>query len=459
MLGIIALLVFNDFVYDVVEKMGEAETIYRFLWILPVTVLCGFLIIEIWGGLSKRIQKLAYILILAVAILTNYKLSFNGWVNWPENVYQISDEQIEVAQILKGLETKWRLKFWDDGTISDGLRQYDGRVMLEIDSSVDMDQILANQVINVAGSTMQAILCNEEIDVIGVKKENILTQTLLETAGCRLVGETKSSYIYYFKWREMNKRWKTLISYYNEAIVEINEEYITMDDLESTYEILYLTDMNIDLNNNEYVNANNVSSAEQLKAWIQMANQREIDAVLLGGNTLHSYSEQNVEFLKEQLAMLDMPYLYVAGDSDITSEDGAIVTAEKDPYGLFEVTDTRSQALNLKEFEIWAITKESYDEMSEIVDSDVPVILMTHIPFLYEDDTQVLNYYHDNKKNKVTELGGDLECILQDESAVVEILAGGVEEFDKSLLNDRVVQYVGNATYKGSGTLFVIRGD
>lgn len=453
----IVLLVFNDFSYSIVEKLGESETFYRFLWIFPVTVLCGYLITELWYGLEKRGQKLACILILTIGLMTNYKLNIGSWFDLPENVYQISDEQIKVAQILKRYKTKWRLKFWDDGTLSYGLREYDGSVMLEIDSSLYMDKIINNELIGETGSNIQAILCNEQIDVVGVKKENILTQTLFKSAGCRQIGETESSYIYSFKWRDMEERWKNLISYYNEAIYDINEEYIIIDDLESTYKILYLTDMNIDLEKDRYVNINGISAAEQFKAWIQLANLRGVDAVLLGGNTLYSYSEQNVKFLKEQLELLEMPYLYLVGDRDLVSEDGQRITAENDLYGLFEVTDNKSQILDLGEFKICTVTEENYSEINEIAALDEAVILMTHTPFLYEDDTEQLMHYQQNGDIDAMQLEGDMKEALCDGSAIVEILAGRAEMFDKSLLNDNVVQYVGNASYRGGGTLFVIR--
>lgn len=400
-LGVVEIFLFSDFTYEVIADLGESETFYRFLWMVPITILSAYLVLEIWGGLKERMQKILYLGICVLVFWLCGNMSLSGWTDIPENVYQLPDEQIEAAKIIKRHQRKWRPKFWDDGTLSYGIREYDGAMIVTLDISIYMDYIIKGEVINEKGSEIQKLLYLYEIDSLGARKENITTQKLFENAGAKKIGETDSSYLYRFEWRSMEREWAELEAYYNEAILNINEEYIVTEELEEPCEFLYLTDMYIDIENSGHSNVNGVPAADQFAAWIQMANDYGVDGVLLGANMLDNYTEANMAYLKEQLSKLEMAYIWVEEAEESIMEIGGVTICS---------VDNREE--------------NSVEE---------------------KNATVLLTY------NPIKSVGK--------ENVVELVLAGNASVFEKSLLGEDTLQYVGMPAYEGNATLFTIKGE
>ena len=406
-LAVSMVLLFNDIVYQIILRFGEADTFYRFLWIIPITILCGYLGTEIWYRLTGKTQKILYAMILLVLIFTSSRHDISNWGKRYENIYQIPDEQIEAAEIIVAHQRFWRPTLWDDGTLSDGIREYDGTIMLELDTAGYMDKMITGRVINDKGSTVREILVEKTIDTLGIRKERVLAQKLFESGGAFLIGETKSSYLYRFEWRDVVKRQEMLQTYYNEAITYINEEYITIGTQEEAVELLYLSDMHIDIatSDSDYENANGVSASEQFIQWIKMANAYDVDAVLLGANMLDNDSEENRRFFEAQLATLNMPYVWIE--------------------------DERHTILDMGSFKVCAI--EGRDDISDDSLQEKPIILLTGEPFEVNESDRHLP------------------------ETVVSVLSGGTQEFCKNVLQEGIVQYTADASYIGEGTLVVVQ--
>ena len=113
----------------------------------------------------------------------------------------------------------------------------------------------------------------------------------------------------------------------------IQEETIYLEGLKGEYTLLFLTDTHMIVRDREAVgqeaeneesrypgfqNEEGVPSAEQFTEWIRYANEANVDAVLLGGDIIDTPSSANLKWLEEQLAQLNMPYLYVNGNHDWT---------------------------------------------------------------------------------------------------------------------------------------------
>ncbi len=197
----IAFFVFNDVTYWIMSKLGEGDTFYRFLWIAPVTVLASYFLIELWDKLQGMGQKILYVSIVVLFLYVNGMNTFSGWTNFSENVYQISDEQVETARIINAYKRKWTMKFWDDGTIANGIREYDATIKVALDTTTYMDAVLTNQVSEVDSDILEELLVQYQIDVIGIKKDYEYVNNVFESLGCKKIGETESAYLYLFEWR------------------------------------------------------------------------------------------------------------------------------------------------------------------------------------------------------------------------------------------------------------------
>lgn len=103
LLGMLLLFVilYNDLSYTLISKLtGEGTTYYRFLWILPVTLVVAYVVVDILFKLEKLNVKLIFLTgLLAILVLEDGAGSV-GTASIPKNKYNISDEVIQVSEII-----------------------------------------------------------------------------------------------------------------------------------------------------------------------------------------------------------------------------------------------------------------------------------------------------------------------------------------------------------------------
>lgn len=281
----------------------------------------------------------------------------------------------------------------------------------------------------------------------------------------------------------------------------ISEETIRLPGVEGEYSLLFLTDTHViirDKNASEaaaeneaarypgFVNEEGVSSAEQFPEWIRYANETKVDAVLLGGDIIDTPSDANLQWLKEQLGQLDMPYLYVNGNHDWTYPWEYMTEAGREAYlPLLEPLmngNTAIQKLDFGEFAVVGI-----DDSTDQVDSGVlpeyekileenrraalqPVIVMAHVPFITQS---VLTKAKEAWDSPVVIGAGNYGGIYPNEdserfmalttaedSPVELVLAGHVHFYDRDVIEGEkgVPQLVGGAGFRGEAILIHIIG-
>lgn len=286
----------------------------------------------------------------------------------------------------------------------------------------------------------------------------------------------------------------------------ISEETIRLPGVEGEYSLLFLTDTHViirDENASEeaaeneaarypgFVNEEGVSSAEQFPEWIRYANETKVDVVLLGGDIIDTPSDANLQWLKEQLAQLDMPYLYVNGNHDWTYPWEYMTEAGREAYlpllEPFMNGNTAIQKLDFGEFTVVGI-----DDSSDQVDSAAlpeyekileenrrlalhraeirPVIVVAHVPFITQS---VLTKAREAWDHPVVIGAGNYGGIYPSEdseqfmalttaedSPVELILAGHVHFYDRDVIEGEkdVLQLVGGAGFRGEAILIHIIG-
>lgn len=103
LLGVLLLVIilYNDFSYAIVGKLtGEGTTYYRFLWILPVTLVVAYVVVDILSKLEKTNLKVIFIVGLLAVIAVEDGAASVDTVSIPENAYNISDDVIQVSTII-----------------------------------------------------------------------------------------------------------------------------------------------------------------------------------------------------------------------------------------------------------------------------------------------------------------------------------------------------------------------
>lgn len=276
--------------------------------------------------------------------------------------------------------------------------------------------------------------------------------------------------------------------------MNVTEEVIEIPGLTEEYTFLYVTDTHIvvlgeldsdkvevyaDVRFDEFQNEEDVSSAEQFEEWIFYANEHQVDGLLLGGDIIDYPSAANVEHLEENLEELTVPYLYALGNHDWTFPWEYMTQYGEETYlpmlEPYMQSDSSIHELEFDEIIIVAvdnsanqIAPEAMEEYKQILQKGKPVIVMLHVPLLTQS---VLTKAKEVWSSPVILGGGNYGGIYPDEtstefinlttaenSPVVAVLAGHVHFYDKDMVNEQIVQIVGDAGFKGEAIKIIVTG-
>lgn len=277
---------------------------------------------------------------------------------------------------------------------------------------------------------------------------------------------------------------------------DIVEETIIIEGISGKYDFLFLTDTHMVVSSAEdseqiaanaaerspmFVDDKGVSSVEQFPAWMTYAGEQQVDAVLLGGDIIDYPSEGNLEYLKENLNTLSMPYLYTLGNHDWTYPwEYMTDKGEAEYLPLLEPVmqgNTVIRRLDVGELTVVAVDNspgqvngEALEAYEQILEEGRPTIVLVHVPFMTQS---VLGKAKEVWASPVVIGGGNfggiypndesnafLEMTTAADSPVVAVLAGHVHFYDKDYIGgDRpVLQLVGDGGYKRRGMLIHISG-
>lgn len=278
--------------------------------------------------------------------------------------------------------------------------------------------------------------------------------------------------------------------------LSLREETITIDGLEKDYEFLFIADNHVLLYETENIDAWNwstqtridsftngigVTSAEAFPAWIELANLMEVDGVLFGGDVLDYITEKNVNYCKNEIDKLNMPYMYTMGNHD--SYD-ALLRYGGGPRDTNELLDdfflegSRDfQILDYEEFYVVSvnngtkyITEDVLNRFKYICSKEKPIILMMHIPFTTEETEELTQDTIDSWGSAIL-IGPEpamqygevtmefYDLVLDENSPVVAVLAGHIHMYHKDMLNENIVQIVSDTSSNGNGIFLKVTGE
>jgi len=277
---------------------------------------------------------------------------------------------------------------------------------------------------------------------------------------------------------------------------QIIEEEIVIEGLNGEYEFLYLTDThmivqdkadsqqikeNAKVRYDEFRNSEGVPSAEQFDEWMNYANEEGLDGVLLGGDIIDYPSEANIQHLKKNLDVLQMPYVYTLGNHDWTYPWEYMTLKGLETYlpMLDEFVEGNSavHSRDYGEFVVVAVDNSSNQindgamaECERIFSEGKPVILMLHVPIMTQS---VLGKAKEVWNGGVVLGAGNyggiypnetsqkfIDMITAEDSPVAAVLAGHVHFFDKDYIDGpkKVLQIVGDGGFRGSAVRIKVKG-
>lgn len=271
--------------------------------------------------------------------------------------------------------------------------------------------------------------------------------------------------------------------------MNVREEELVVEGLTQEYRFLFLTDTHMVVQSEsdsdevkeyaaqrvvEFCNEESVASAYQFEEWVKYANREAVDSVLLGGDMIDFPSEANVEHLADNLDKLDVPYLYTPGNHDWTFPWEYMTQIAKESYLPMLAPYMRENPFvhyfETEEFIVVAvdnssnqIAPEALEGYKQILQKGKPVVVLLHVPLLTQS---VLTKAKEVWSSAVVLGGGNyggiypndistefINVTTAEDSPVVAVLAGHVHYYDRDMVNDNIVQIVGDAGFKGKGIL------
>ena len=279
--------------------------------------------------------------------------------------------------------------------------------------------------------------------------------------------------------------------------LSLTEKDITIPGIKGEYQFLFLSDFHGQVKTTDYIdiwnisvddriamfsNGAGVSSFDQFSSWMQVANEMETDAVLLGGDTIDYLTKENTDRVYEELETLSMPYLYTMGNHDSYDilGSGKYQDRDKGLARVFQEGDYECQVLDFDEFYIVSVndkdsnarakvSEQALEEFKKIYEDGKPMILMVHVPFTTERTEQLaLETKTKRGTDRLLGLGLDSELeetsrefydmVLDEDSPVVAVLAGHIHFYHEDYLNNTIFQIVSDTSSNGSGLLIHVKG-
>lgn len=286
-----------------------------------------------------------------------------------------------------------------------------------------------------------------------------------------------------------------LAKHYEYPDIQVSHvEELVIPGVEGEYEFLFLTDLHLAIKTREdagpygdaqerinaFSNAKGTVSAKQLPQWISYANKQQFDAVLMGGDMIDYYSDENAAYLAGHLKQLKMPYLFTLGNHELFSPWEEEIPQDSVIYELFQDGTGAFQVLEYEEFVICAIDNEVYQvneaslaemEAQLSQNPEKPVILLAHVPFYTEKNKSLLETTMSvwgqalvigtgkGTRDTTAVSRAFIERVFGEGSPVVAVFVGDNHFYHRGNLTDSVVQWVGAPAYAGDGMIIKVRGN
>lgn len=272
--------------------------------------------------------------------------------------------------------------------------------------------------------------------------------------------------------------------------LSIEEVNIAIPGLTKEYRFLYIADTHVvtvgdtdtsDVNayaNSRlpmFANDEGMTSARQFSGWVSMANEQNVDALLMGGDIIDCPSDSNMSFLAAQLAELNVPYLYTLGNHDWTFPWSYLNDHAEGYYrplfAPYMDGSTAFHVLRLDGLNIAAIDNSSdqinpavLEPLADLLAEETPVILLLHVPLYTEELAAKAT---ENWGNPIVLGEGGitpnetsaafLDMIYAKDSPVAAVLSGHVHFGAETILPNGIPQYVADGGYKGKGLMINVK--
>lgn len=240
-------LLLNDAAYFLIQKLGEAETYYRFLWVVPVIVLAAGLLIEAEEKLQNRGKKLLLCMI-GMLVLWMYGGNYlERFFKLPENVYQIPQRIIDICDIIDTERTpEESVVVLSEEAALYGVREYNAYILEPVaGDTATLLKMMKSDNSNLSGVFLKATIKAAQLNYIVVNNKYPAFCAALEHSGCTAVGKTEEYTVFNTNLEQALELFKRLDSNSLHTEISIGELEDVDAGLEEAYEFVYYPDNHI----------------------------------------------------------------------------------------------------------------------------------------------------------------------------------------------------------------------
>lgn len=251
------------------------------------------------------------------------------------------------------------------------------------------------------------------------------------------------------------------------TIVVVNDQHIIVEDGDYAKE----KEEEVDSRYGLFCNEEGVHSSDAWQGIVEDVNNLQPDGVVLDGDMIDFFSQANLDCLMGGLKEIEAPAMYLRADHDLASWYSDNLTSKeinKKEKAAWEMDSVMVQ--DYDEFLVVGInnntnqiSKKGLKKIKEVWQQGKPVILAMHVPLqsqlsddldkaskeVWQDRALIWGnkdcYYEPNERTQEF-----LDMIFAEDSPVVAVIGAHLHFAHEDQLNDKIVQYVFDASYKGT---------
>ena len=380
-----SVLVFNELVYRVFVAVGEGSTYYRLFWVVPIILVIAVFAVETVASLEKWKQA-AVVCISLLAVFMFCGQTGEEWFSLPENIYQVDEDVIQVADALMELTDGEATYIVDNGDLSETIRLYDARIMYADLEEYTLYYILNGESKRILGRDLTEAIWNNRCRYLALRKDNPFMYKLMEGAGITLEDETDNYRIYkvdydrvYADWvrgRRLNKglvNWATI-------------DYIQISGLQEQYGYVYISNFGDIENEDVYQEIFDKIEAQQPHG-------------IIVNDTLSEYAEWHVQYA-DKLAELQIPYYCNDQEIQVIEQEEICICMMNNASG---------------------VSDEALEALYALIQEDKPIILVLSDMIESEEDA--------------------IYTLLNEDDSVAYVLSAKEGEYVKELLYGETLHY------------------
>ena len=128
--SMLLLLLLNQLTYRLITNLGEGSTYYRFLWMFPVSLIAAWILLVLLEKMESKVKGTICVVCVIFLILMYSNAKLSDWITLPENIYQLSEDKIQLADLIDDVAGGQRATVYAEDELLYGIREYNANICL-----------------------------------------------------------------------------------------------------------------------------------------------------------------------------------------------------------------------------------------------------------------------------------------------------------------------------------------